>query len=215
MSLSKEQKKQLFLQNMGIAEANDADQYAGGRYHRNRHPVRQYPTSYNNMSGGDSMHTNEPNLRTVGFTISNTGTEVQNAVLFGQAFAPASGANITITPKNGVSIGSINSDAATNPFRIHEVLYNGRTEDQMDHSWKLQFSDNSGSNQGDVFHPQDHVDPRNLKTTLIRAPFPKFTASNKDWLVIPVEPGATITINFWVGAQLSSAGIVEGTHTVV
>lgn len=210
--LTDQEKINLFKQKMGIGEDAGQVHHAGG-YHRNPYAKPRNP--YYNVAGpSDSRMEDYQNTRTLALTITNTGTATQNAVLFGKDFAPQSGADIQIVPQIGGSFESINNDVASSPLVIHMILFNAETKAQMKNVWELNSANNFGKKESEQFFPQNHVEPSNLTQTLIKTIFPKFTASNKNWISIPVEPGNTITINFWVGDQLSLEGIAQGTHTV-
>ena len=206
-TLTDAQKTAIFAKNMAIAEAaNQVAQAAGRSGHNHR-------ASYPNAAGYPMIQ--RPELRTLTFTITNTGTATQNAVLFGKDFAPQSGADIQIKPQiAGSTIASINSDVATSPLAIHDVLFNAKTDNQMQNPWDLNFANSFGKKESSQFFPQNYVDPANNTLTLIKTAFPKFTASSKNWMEIPIEPGNTVMVNFTVGAQLSLEGIAQGTHTI-
>lgn len=208
MKLTTEQKKALFRQNMGIAETVDAAQNAVGRYATNHRR-----SAYQNMAGSHQM--THPNTRPLSITIKNTGTEVQNAILFGAHVATEqSGANIEITSRTAPSIAAINSEVASKPMILEAVIFQANTKPQIAQGWDLVSKDLFGGGTNDVFIPEMHQDPTFNSETLIKAALPKFTASGNNWIRIPIEAGNTVTINFIPGAQLSLEGITEGTNTV-
>jgi len=212
MSLTKEQKKQRFLQNMGIAEANAADQHAVGRYaHRSsRRPL------YHNMAGHSQMTPgNYQDARALSITIKNNGTTVENAILFGlHTTTETSGSNIEITSRTAPSIEAINNEVASKPMILERVKFQAGVKEQTSHAWQLNSKNLVGGSTSDIFIPEMHQKSADNNVTLIDAILPEFTASGNNWMSIPIEPGNTVTINFIPGAQLSLEGITAGTNTV-
>ena len=207
--LSKDEKKALFRERMGLAEQAGQDHNAVGRYARQ--PYRK--PQYHNMSGNPQA--NHAPAKVLSVTITNTGSTTENAVLFGKNVATQqSGANIQITSKTAPSIEAINNEVASRPAELKSVLFQANTKAQTALPWKLSSRDVYGGSANDIFIPQMHLSPSNQSETLIDAPLPKFTASGNNWMKIPVAAGNTITINFRAGAQLSLEGITEGTTTV-
>ena len=223
--LSTEEKKALFRKNMGIAEQLGQDHNAVGLT-ANRDPRQTHLRHYHNASGNagaGNPYTDYKEMlayhgnvggQTLAFTISNTGTATEDAVLFGRDFASPSGANITITPSTGGTMAAINNDVATQPMHILGVRFRANTDTQSGLTWKLEGKDTFGNEKRSPFSPQNWITPDNQIDNLVMAPIFNFMASNKNSLVIPIEAGNTITITFYVAAQLSLEGIVAGTNTI-
>ena len=222
LGLTDQQKKALFLENMRIAEQTGQDHNAVGLT-VDRDP-RKAQNHYYNAAGGNAnpytdykemlAHHGKAGGQVLAFTITNTGTSTENAVLFGRDFADVSGSNITITSNTGASLAAINNDVATRPMHVLGVRFRANTDTQSGLTWRLKGRDSYGNEESKPFQPQNWITPDNQIDNLVMAPIFNFLASNKNFLVIPIEAGNTITLTLYVAAQLSLEGIVAGTNTI-
>lgn len=233
-NLTLAEKAALFRQNMGIAETTGHAHNAVGLT-SNRDPRK--PNAYQNMGGhrhyqnmdgsaGSPMNPSKSQeilhyhgaagSQTYTFIIENTNGAgaTQNAVLFGDDFAPVSGADIVITPTKGLSLASINKDVSKNPVHIRGTRFKAVTDTQAALAWTLAGIDSFGLTSSIPFEPQIWITPDNQQDNLVYAPHFDFIASNRNWISIPIEDGNKVTVTLFVAAQHSSEGIVKGTNTI-
>ena len=169
----------------------------------------------NFMATGGAVSTQEP-YRVI---ITNAGVAAETAILFGQfkygnVSRFGSGANTTVAMGvSNVSYAQLLNQSAQEPFEVVLTRIESSNATQLSTSFLLNTQDASGETKSRPITVSSYNSPdqfQNNKTDVLQ----NYRIDGNTWIEYVIEPGATVTISFFVAAKVNVAPTLNGQSAI-
>lgn len=151
----------------------------------------------------------DPLDRTYTIRVENTGTDAEEAIIFGGNENAEQPKNVTVTVQES-SHNEVREESKSNPFKILGLKMQVSDPFQFDNVLRIVHRRSSGFYQEQKYQPRNATSPQNFNSNMIDDEHFEMDVTGHDSLRFQILPNTKVSFTFTVKARANMGNLLKG-----